>query len=133
MKLCNDTVTLFNARLDKELDCTVYDKTVLTGVSWYGTVKSTVSDKELQTANMYTIRIPADVGSGGKSYTEPEGHTSADSWTLNEGDVIVHGASALEDPTYAEIFKAHKGAVTILGVTDNRRAPNAPHWRVVCE
>lgn len=131
MKLCNDTVTLFNARHDKDADCTVYDRTVLTGVSWYGTVKSSVGDKELKAANQYTVRIPADVESEGKGYTEPDGYTGAGDWTLNDGDIIVHGVSTLNNPSLAEIHRAHKNAITILGVTDNRRAPNAPHWKVV--
>lgn len=36
MKLCNDTITVFNAKLDQTLDATVYVPTVIHGVSWYG-------------------------------------------------------------------------------------------------
>lgn len=132
MRLCNDTVTLFNARYDRETDRTVYDRTVLTGVSWYETVKSSVGDKELKTANQCIVRIPAGVESGGKSYTPAGAYIGDGDWTLNEGDILVKGASSLIRPTLAEIHKTHKDdAITILGVTDNRRAPNAPHWKVV--
>ncbi len=134
MKLCNETVTLYNAYLDKENDCTAYSRTVITGVSWYGTVKSGVNDKGLVTANQYTVRIPVDAGFGRKSYTEPTGYAEAADkrglFTLNEGDLIVRGAVSEENPTPAALHKHHE-VITILSVTDNRRAPNAPHWKVV--
>ena len=43
MKLCEDTLTLFNARLDQEQDCTVYEKTVIsgTGSTFYGKLTMT--------------------------------------------------------------------------------------------
>lgn len=134
MKLCNDTVTLFNARYDKEDDCTKYVPTVITGVSWYSSEKSSVDSKGLKSANAVTIRIPADAVAGGKAYVGPKSYTSADSgacWTLNEGDLIAHGSVSLTDPTPAAIQRSCEEVMTIMSVTDNRRAPNAPHWRVI--
>lgn len=133
MKLCNDTITVFNARLDKGLDSTVYVPTVIKGVSWYGSMKSTVDANGLKAADQYTIRIPLTADAGGKAYAEPAAYMTADDaaglFTLNEGDLIVKGAynEKLTLPTQIRAL----GCATVLAVTDNRRAPNAPHWKVV--
>lgn len=133
MKLCNDTITVFNARLDKDLDSTVYIPTVIKGVSWYGSMKSTVDANGLKAANQYTIRIPLTADAGGKAYAEPAAYKAANDaaelFTLNEGDLIAKGAYNEKLTLPAQIRAL--GCVTVLAVTDNRRAPNAPHWKVV--
>lgn len=136
MKLCNDTLTLFNGRLDKEQDCTVYEKTVISGISWYGTAKTVVGDTGLKSANQFTIRIPLNADFGGKAYSDPKTYAKAEDvsglFTLRQGDTIVKGAvpDTITNPTQAH--KAYPDAsFTIMGVTDNRRAPNAKHWKVV--
>lgn len=135
MRLCNDTITVFNAKLDQSLDTTVYIPTVIKGVSWYGSMKSTVDASGLKAARQYTIRIPATADTGGRAYADPAqykvsvGDTGA-LFTLNEGDLIVKGAVSVERLLPSQIKDA--GGVTILAVTDNRRAPNAPHWKVTC-
>lgn len=131
MKLCNETVTVYNARLDRELDSTVYIPTVIQGVSWYGSVKSAVDSSGLKAASQYTVRIPAGANAEGKSYTEPGEYKAAADvsgmFTLNEGDFILKGVytNTLTTPP-----KNGREVVTILTITDNRRAPNAPHWKV---
>lgn len=130
MKLCNETITVYNARLDREQDATVYVPTVIRGASWYGTAKSTVDSNGLKAASQYTVRIPADADTEGKSYTGTDEYKAADDvsvlFTLNEGDFIVKGA-------FSEVLTLpprNTAFITILAVTDNRRAPNAPHWKV---
>lgn len=134
VKLCNETITIYNAYHDPVNDCNSYTRTVVTGVSWYGSVKSTVTDKGLKTANQYTLRIPADADFGGSSYVPPNVFKSAADhdgmFTLNEGDLIVRGVAAEENPLPSALHSRYE-ALTVLGVTDNRRAPNAPHWKVV--
>ena len=88
MKMCNDTITVFNRRLDPDTGYEIYTPTVIRGVSWYSHVDSAVTSDGLKAANKITIRIPIDADK------------------------------------YGEI-------ATILGVTDNRRAPRAKHWKVV--
>ena len=65
-------------------------------------------------------------------------------WTLQAGDIIVKASvpttrttttngvatTAAIAWTPATLKKAYSDCVTVLGVTDNRRAPNAPHWKV---
>lgn len=136
MKLCEDTLTLFNARLDKVNDTTVYEKTVISGISWYSTIKTVVGDTGLKSANQFTIRIPLDADFSGKAYCDPASYTGAEDvsglFTLRQGDVIVKGAVPSSITTPVQAHKAYPDqAFTIQGVTDNRRAPNAKHWRVV--
>ncbi len=153
MKLCNDTITVFNARVDPDVGGNVWVPTVITGVSWYETDASTVDATKggLVAANKATIRIPEGADAGGKVYADPVSYANAEDvsglWTLQSGDVIVKAAveggttssvsaGALppspegEGWTPAKLKKAYVDCVTVLGVTDNRRAPRAGHWKV---
>jgi hypothetical protein len=134
MKLCNDVITVFNARADPETGGNVWTPTVIANASWYMTDASTVDASKggLVAANKIVVRIPAEAA--------PEG------FGLKAGDIIVKGAVPLTetvtvngvsstvaiDWTPAKLKKAYaEDCATVLGVTDNRRAPNAPHFRVV--
>jgi len=177
LNLCNETITVFNAKHDAATDMDIYYPTVIVGVSWFCEIASTV-DKGLQAADKYTIRIPVDADFGGKEYVdpltwaalqhtptpepdpdpddpetddpeegdqeEPTGEEPAEDeqeeepdfpelyFTLRNGDIIVKGdASGVENPRPANLQKLYPELVTILGVTDNRRAPNAKHWKVI--
>jgi hypothetical protein len=120
VKLCNEIVTVFNARVDPDVGGNVWTPTVITGASWWATDASTVDTGKggLVAVNKVISRIPEA--------------SAPDGLTLKNGDILVKGdASEVENPTPAKL-KALYGAdcATILGITDNRRAPNAPHWRV---
>ena len=136
MKLCNDTITVFNARVDPDEGGNVWEPTVITGVSWYATDASTVDASKggLVAANKATIRIPVEANAGGKAYADPVSYASAEDvsrlWTLKGGDIVVKAAVEGDDWTPAKLKAAYADCVTILGVTDNRRAPRAPHWRI---
>lgn len=188
MKLCNDTITIFNARVDPDTGGNEWTPTEISGVSFYATDASTVDTSKggLVAANKATIRIPTDATFGG-TYTDPISYKSAASvtglWTIQQGDVIIKGIiptpeepaepteetpeepadepaeepeeepeeEAEEEPevepeveseeepevepedtgwTPAKLKRAYPDCVTVLAVTDNRRAPNAPHWKV---
>ena len=150
MKLCNDTITVFNARVDPATGENTWERTVITGASWYMTDASTVDTGKggLVAANKATIRIPTDASAGGKTYTDPISYRAAVSvaglWTLQNGDIIVKGDVPASETvtvngasstvainwTPTKLKKAYADCVTVLGVTDNRRAPHAPHWRI---
>ena len=136
MKLCHDTVTVFNARVDPETGGNVWVPTVISGASWYLTDASTVDASKggLVAANKATIRIPVDADTGGKAYADPVSYASAEDvsglWTLKGGDIVVKAAVAGSDWTPTALKAAYANCVTVLGVTDNRRAPRAPHWRI---
>lgn len=134
MKLCNETITVFNAKLDETTSDDVYLKTVINGVSWFCDLASTVDSSGLKVANKFTIRIPADADFGGKSYIDPKtfAKTGTDqNFTLQIGDIIVKGAVAEDGLRPADLQAIYPEVFTILSVTDNRRAPNAKHWKVV--
>ena len=120
MKLCNDTITVFNARVDPDEGGNVWVPTVITGASWYLTDAATVDASKggLVAANKVTVRIPVEAAPA--------------EFALKNGDILVKGdAAAVESPTPAKLKKLYGvDCATILGVTDNRRAPRAPHWRI---
>ena len=133
MKLCDETITVFNARLDEEKGYDVYIPTIIRGVSWFCEIASNVDSDGLKAANKFTIRIPRDADFSGKVYVDPAGYAQADPesmFTLKQGDVIVHGEEA-DSMLPSQLQKKYGEIVTILGVTDSTRRPNAKHWKVV--
>lgn len=136
MKLANDIITVFNKRIDSENGWNIYIPSVIKNVSWYGTVKTEVSNSGLNAANQYIVRIPLDADFGGKEYVDPIVYDNSTIvsglFTLANGDFIVK-AEVTESAslTPAQIQSTYHDCMTVLGVTDNRRAPHAPHFRVV--
>jgi len=136
VKLCNDTITVFNARVDPDEGGNVWIPTIIVGASWYLTDAATVDASKggLVAANKATIRIPVEVDTGGKAYADPVSYAKAEDvsglWTLKGGDIVVKAAVEGDDWTPAKLKAAYADCVTILGVTDNRRAPNGKHWRI---
>ena len=134
MQLCNDTITLYNRRFDPEDDCDVYERTIIRGVHWFNSDATTVDSTGLKAANKVTIRIPVDADFGGKAYLPPKQYASAAdpsaTFTLAAGDIIVLGIGDA-DMRPAAIHDTYSDAMTILQVTDNRRAPRGRHWKVV--
>ena len=135
MKLCNETITVFNKRVDTDNGWYIYIPTVISGVSWYFELASAVDGNGLHAANQFTIRIPIDANFGGKAYVDPTTYENeaitAGTFTLAQGDIIVKAAITDETITPAQLKEQYSDFCTILGVTDNRRAPNAPHFKVV--
>lgn len=134
MKLCNETITVFNKRLAAETGYDVYIPTVISGVSWFCEIASTVDASGLKAANKFTIRIPTDADFSGKQYVNPVDYPQSDetvSFTLGNGDIIVKAAITDSGLKPSDLQKLYGEVVTVLGVTDNRRTANAPHWKVV--
>nr|DAQ24265.1 MAG TPA: hypothetical protein [Caudoviricetes sp.] len=133
LRLCNEIITIINSRFDSEQDCDAYSATVVSGASWFCEIASNVDGSGLKAADKYTIRIPQKADCG-KAYVDPLAYESADpsaAFTLKNGDIVVRGAVTGEDLRPSALQKRYSEVVTILGVTDNRRAPHAPHWKVV--
>lgn len=135
MRLCNDTITVFNAKFDRDAGDDVYIPTVISGVSWYLNTITTVENGGLRAANQFTLRIPVDADSLGKVYVTPkefaDAEDGAEVFTLKAGDIIVHEAITDTGLRPKEIQERCSEMVTILAVTDNRRAPRGKHWKVV--
>ena len=134
MKLCNETVTIFNKRVDSTTGAYMYYPTVISGVSWFCEIASVVDGTGIHAANRYTIRIPIDANFRNAKYVDAIAYREADDvdglFTLAQGDVIVRAAVEL-NMSLAQLQSNYAECCTILGVTDNRRAPNAPHFKVV--
>ena len=135
MKLCTDTITVLNKRWDSTNGYDVYIPTVINNVSWYCEIASAVDNSGLHAANRVVVRIPANADFGGKQYTDPITYRDAQSvtglFTLAQGDRIVKAAVTGNNLTPAQLDAQYTECCTVLGVTDNRRAPNAPHFKVV--
>ena len=90
MNLCNETITVFNAKLNTGTGDDDYNGTVIDGVSWFCEIVSTV-DQGLKAANKFTIRIPEDADFGGKTYVSPLDYADASDvsslFTLKNGTV----------------------------------------------
>ncbi|MGN0363695.1 MAG: DUF6751 family protein [Bilifractor sp.] len=134
MKLCNDVITVFNTYLDRENDTEAYQPTIIKGVSWYCEIASAVTDDGLKAANKFTIRVPENADFGGRSYVSAAEFSNSEDrdkiFTFQQGDVIVH-AEETEALSPSDLSEKYGEIVTILGVTDNRRAHNARHWKIV--
>lgn len=134
MKLCNETVTVYNARVDPQTGLPLWQGTVIHGVHWHGRAGAAPDGQRggLAAAARATIRIPAYADTGGRAYAEPAAYGQAEDvsglWTLRCGDILLHGeAKEAAEPTTPDL----RGEwVTVLGVTDERNAPRAPHWKV---
>ena len=135
MKLCNEVITVFNHRINPEKGWNEYVGTVIRGVSWYSHMVSSVGEHGLNAADEVTVRIPEDADFGGKSYVTPKAYKDetivSGVFTLANGDVIAKGAIEDTGLNPKAIKERSDESFTILSVTDNRRAPNAPHFRVV--
>lgn len=134
MRLCNKAITVYNCKLDTATDLDVYYGTVIRGVSVYCEIASNVDSTGLKAADKYTIRIPTDADFSGKSYVEPVVYQSSDptkTFTLKNGDIVAQGEVLLDNPKPKELQALCGSIITVLGITDNRHAPNAPHWKVV--
>lgn len=133
MNLCNETVTVINAVYDPATGYDTYQCTVIGGVSWFFRDTVNVDTKGLQARDGVTVRIPVDAHYGG-TYTAPREFEASSSkvgkFTLRPGDVIARG-TVQSVTRLADLRGMVDEYITITSVTDNRRAPNAKHWKVV--
>ncbi|MDD3337809.1 MAG: hypothetical protein PHS82_03020 [Lachnospiraceae bacterium] len=135
MKQCNETITVFNKKVDEDKGYDIYCATVISGVSWHCDIASNVdATGGLKAANKFIIRIPVDADCAGKEYVDSFTYSGSDPnnlFTLANGDIIVQGVVSEPIKTPNDLKKAGKEVVTILGVTDSRKAPRAPHLKVI--
>jgi len=134
VKLCNETITLFTAKLNPGTGTEDYYPTVIRGVSWYCEIASSVDSSGLRTANKFIIRIPEDADFSGKTYVDPVTYANGSSetaFTLKSGDILVKGVVGENDLRPADLRRKYSEVVTVLGVTDNRKGQHARHWKVV--
>lgn len=139
MRLCNNSITVYNSYTDPTTKYKVYLPTTITGVSWFSDLQVAVSSEGLMSANEYIVRIPVNADFSNKSFLSPKEFDKIPNdeminyWTLKEGDRIVLGAisDTGDSAKPANLEAKYDEVLTIISVTDNRRAPNAKHWKVV--
>jgi hypothetical protein len=135
--LTNADITIFNKWYNRETRLDEWKRTQIRGVNWYGGQKVTVTDNGLQSADAYTVRIPAVSAPQGKQFVLPENYASAESdalaglWTLRTGDVVVRGLVAGDIAQAADVTGKYSQCFTVTGWRDNRRgSPAVQHWRI---
>lgn len=131
MIMCDETITIFNRRNDEETGNNVYYPTTLSGAGWYATQAETIDPRGgLVMANKAVIRIPETLAA---NYVSPIAYRTNPNgkWTLEGGTIIVKGEVTGEGWTPASLKESFADCVTVLGVTDNRKAPNAPHFKII--
>lgn len=135
VRLCDETITVFNAKYNPDTGNDEYIPTVVSGVSWFLNTITTVENGGLRAANQFTLRIPPDADFSGKTYVTPkefaDAEDGAEVFTLKAGDIIVHEAITETGLRPKDIQDRCSEMVTVLAVTDNRRAPRGKHWKVV--
>ena len=107
MKLATETITVFHYAFDPESGYDAWTPTVIHGVSFYGDTATSVTETGLAAASKYVIRIPTE-----------------DEISVKAGDIIVKGETDAANPTEID------GAITVVGVTDNRRG-RMKHWKII--
>lgn len=134
MHLCNDTITVYNVHRNAFTDEDEWIGTVIDGVSWYDKYNASMTSEGLKSSESYTIRIPEDADTQGKEYIDPVQYAAQENpdayFTLRVGDIIVKGEAETLGMRPPILHENYFKCMTILGVVDNRRAPNAPHFRI---
>jgi hypothetical protein len=137
MKLSTDVITVYNKYTDPTTRFQKYIPTVIKNIHWFGEQQVNVISTGLYEADKYTIRVPIDADFGGKEYVTPKTYERStdrtNQFTFAEGDVIVHGEHVVENAKPAMLQEEFDDVVIVLSITDNSKAPNAQHWKVVCK
>lgn len=127
--MCTETITVFN----RVVDANGYDSyipCVIKGVSWFNRVGTSVDTTGLRATDSTVIRVPLNADFSGRSYLSPSEYCGdADTFTLKQGDIIVHAACTERGMTPATLQERYGQVVVIHSVTDDRRG-GAPHWKV---
>ena len=128
-----ETITLFNAVYDKNVGYDVYVPTVIKGVSWVDEDTAATDTVGIKSTRKYTLRIPEDADFSGKEYVDPAAYEgSPGTFTFMNGDIIIRGEEEVVTSP-PELKKKYRNLMTIRGIYDFRKAPNARHWKVVGE
>lgn len=132
MMLTNATITVYNHRYDPLTRFDTWHRTVIENVHVYVDHKASVGDSGLNSAEVYKIRIPADVENADQ-YLQPEEYMKLDHsdghWTIQNDDQIVIGESDREIEKPADLKEVRLRHCKVLSWSDNRFG-GLPHWRI---
>ena len=129
--ITNADVTIYNRVSGNADNYDVWHKTVLHGVHVHIDHKVMLSDTALNSADVYKIRIPADIAEADR-YRPPEeyGASSVSGyWTIQNGDLIVIGECQKEIEKPADLKGILDKHCKLMSWSDNRFG-TLPHWRI---
>lgn len=136
--MTGETLTIYN-RYSAGREGDKWARTVITGVSWYKSVRSAVTDTGYQTAEVHEIRIPVTaIVEGDKQYVPAGAFKNADKdscWTIQSGDKVVRGNSSNvpgDDVDFDDrLEREFIDAANVVAFADNRRGNiRGQHWRI---
>ena len=130
--LTNATITIYNRLPGTKNTYDTWHRTVLRDVHVYVDHKASVGDSSLNSAEVYKIRIPAEVENANQ-YLLPEEYRELSSpagyWTIQIDDQIVLGECDLEMEKPADLKAVYQRHCKVLSWSDNRFG-GLPHWRI---
>lgn len=118
MRHASKSVTIFHKEWDEEKGADVYRRTVLTGVSFFSRIATSVSTDGLTAACEGTLRIPAEV--------------YPNVLVLNNGDLVCEGALQQDISMLSDLGGKCPYVFTVVGITRNNGG-KCPHTKVVCK
>lgn len=126
----NCNLTIYNRKINPDTRKYEYSRTFLEAVHWHTDQKTNVGDKGLVSADAIKVRIPME---DRKGYIPPEQYKALefgahrDHWTIENGDLIIHGEAIEEIEKESDIVRL--GAVKVVSHSENMTG-TAPHIRI---
>ena len=130
--LTNADITIYNRKFDKKTGFDLWNRTVIRDVHVYVDHKVSVGDTGLNSADVYKIRIPDNVGNA-DLYLPPEEYAALENpsghWTIQNDDHIVLGVCDLKIERPAELQAIRLLHCKVTSWSDNRFG-GLPQWRI---
>lgn len=131
--ITNESLTIYNRKLDPETRQYVYRRTEIPNVHWYTDQKVSIGDNGLISADLYKIRIPAGRQTerfvpADKYAALPYGEEKR-CWTVENGDLFVKGIVRDEITKESDLKNKHYVYGKVLSFSDNRKG-RIPHIRI---
>lgn len=129
--ITNSDITVYNRISGDSTHYDTWNRTVLHGVHVHVDHKTAITDNGLKSAEVYKIRIPADIPEAGQ-YLPPDqfaccgGHGY---WTIQNDDQIVLGECQIEIERPADLKAVFQKHCKVTSWSDNRFG-TTPHWRI---
>ena len=129
--ITNADVTVYNRISGDSTHYDTWNRTVLHGVHVHVDHKTAVTDNGLKSAEVYKIRIPADIPEAGQ-YLPPDQFACCGGygyWTIQNDDQIVLGECQIEIERPADLKAVFQKHCKVTSWSDNRFG-TVPHWRI---
>ncbi len=125
-------ITIFCRKYCPAAGRDAWKRTVVHGASWHGAGKASTGDKGLNSASLFTVRIPTKAMPPG--YLTPDEFNGSDAlangWTVQTEDIVVKGEVPDDIMQAKDVTQKYAECFTVLAVRDNRRGPFGQHLKV---